>query len=85
MRCQPALEKLCSWSPCKRRDFIRRLRLLGFSAPEPGGRHCFMRYHRYTLTLPGNPEYSVPQLRMLLHEVERGTGIRIDAERWAHL
>jgi hypothetical protein len=44
-----------------------------------------MRYHRYTLTLPGNPEYSVPQLRMLLGEVERRTGIRIDAERWARL
>ena len=44
-----------------------------------------MRYHRYTLALPGNPEYSVPQLRMLLREVERGTGIRIDAERWDRL
>ena len=44
-----------------------------------------MRFQRYTLTLPSNPEYSIPQLRMLLGEVERGTGIRIDAERWAHL
>ena len=74
-----------SWSPCKRRDFIRRLRRLGFSAPEPGGRHFFMRFHRYTLTLPADLEYSVPQLRMLLREVERGTGIRIEAERWARL
>lgn len=61
------------------------MRRLGFSAPEPGGRHFFMRCQRYTLTLPANPEYSVPQLRMLLREVERGTGIRIDAERWASL
>ena len=74
-----------SWSPCKRRDFIRRLRRLGFSAPEPGGRHFFMRHDRYTLALPSNAEYSVPQLRMLLREVERRTGIRIDAERWARL
>ena len=74
-----------SWSPVKRRDFIRKLRRLGFSAPEPGGRHFFMRFQRYTLTLPGNPEYSVQQLRMLLHEVERGTGIRVDVERWARL
>jgi hypothetical protein len=44
-----------------------------------------MRYHSYTLTLPGNPEYSVPQLRMLLREVERGTGIRTDGERWSRL
>jgi hypothetical protein len=44
-----------------------------------------MRFHRYTLTLPANPEYSVPQLRVLLREVERGTGIRVDAERWTRL
>jgi len=74
-----------SWYPCKRRDFIRKMRRLGFSAPEPGGLHFFMRHQRYTLTLPANPEYSVPQLRMLLREVERGAGIRIDAERWAGL
>jgi len=76
---------VASWSSCKRRDFIRRLRRLGFSAPELGGRRLFMRYHSYTLTLPGNPEHSVPQLRMLLREVERGTGIRTDAERWSRL
>lgn len=44
-----------------------------------------MRFQRYTLALPANPEYSVPQLRMLLHEVERGAGIKIDAERWVRL
>jgi len=74
-----------SWSPCKRIVFIRKLRRLGFSSPEPGGRHFFMRHGRYTLTLPSNSEYSVPQLRMLLHEVEQGAGIRIDQERWAGL
>ncbi len=61
------------------------MRRLGFSAPEPGGRHFFMRHRQYTLPLPADSEYSVPQLRMLLREVERGTGIRIDAERWAGL
>lgn len=74
-----------SWSPCKRRDFIRKLRRLGFSAPEPGGRHFFMRCRRYTQTLPANSEYSVPQLQMLRREIERGTGIRVDAERWTLL
>jgi hypothetical protein len=44
-----------------------------------------MRCQHYTLTLPANPEFSVPQLRMLLREIERGTGIRIDPERWAGL
>jgi hypothetical protein len=44
-----------------------------------------MRLGRYTLTIPGNKEYSVPQLRMLLREVERGTGITVDLERWSRL
>jgi hypothetical protein len=44
-----------------------------------------MRFQRYTMTLPSNPEYSIPQLRMLLREVERGTGISMDAERWSGL
>ena len=74
-----------SWSPCRRRDFIRKLRRLGFSAPEPGGRHFYMRFQRYTLTLPSNPEYSIPQVRTLLREVERGTGISIDVDRWVRL
>lgn len=74
-----------SWSPCKRRAFIRKLRRLGFSAPEPGGRHQFMRHGSYTLTLPGNPEYSVPQLRVLLREIESGTGIKVTPDEWADL
>jgi len=32
------------WKPCKRRDFIKKLKKLGFEAPEPGGRHFYMRY-----------------------------------------
>jgi predicted RNA binding protein YcfA (HicA-like mRNA interferase family) len=74
-----------SWSPCKRLVFIRKLRRLGFSKPEAGGRHLFMRHGRYTLTLPANSEYSVSQLRMLLREVEQGIGIEIRQERWARL
>jgi hypothetical protein len=50
----------------KRRDFIKKLKKFGFEPPEPGGRHFYMRYKTYTLTLPSNKEYSVPQVKMLL-------------------
>lgn len=30
------------WTPCKRRDFIRKLRKLGFEGPYSGTRHQFM-------------------------------------------
>ena len=48
------------WKPCKRRDFINKLKKLGFEPPEPGGRHFYMHYGTYTFTLPNNKEYSVP-------------------------
>ena len=60
------------WAPCKRRDFIRNLRKLGFEPPEPGGRHFYMRYGSFTLTIPNNKEFSVPQLKTLIKEIELG-------------
>ena len=76
---------MARWNPCKRRDFIRKLKKLGFGQPEPGGRHYYMRYGTYTLTLPSNKEYSVPQLKMLLKEIEMGTQLYIIAEEWQDL
>ena len=76
---------MAKWLPCKRRDFIRKLRKLGFEAPEPGGNHFYMRYGTYTLTLPSNKEYSIPQLKMLISEIENGTKRRISLEEWESL
>jgi predicted RNA binding protein YcfA (HicA-like mRNA interferase family) len=73
------------WKSCKRRDFIKKLKKLGFGSPEPGGRHFYMRHATYTLTLPNNKEYSVPQIKMLLNEIERGTGKKISIEEWEEL
>jgi len=73
------------WKPCKRRDFIKKLKRLGFGSPEPGGRHSYMRYHTYTLTLPNNKEYSVPQIKMLISEIEHGTGKKISLVEWENL
>jgi len=44
-----------------------------------------MRYGTYTLTLPSNKEYSVPQVRMLLNEIQRGIGKKIALEEWENL
>ena len=70
------------WRPCKRRDFIKRLKKFGFEAPEPGGSHFYMRHGTYTLTLPSNQEYSVPQLKMLLNEIEQVIKKKISLEEW---
>lgn len=76
---------MARWKPIKRREFIEKLRHLGFHAPEPGGRHFYMRYGSYTLTLPSNKEYSVDQIKTLLHEVQSGTKRTISLEEWEAL
>jgi hypothetical protein len=76
---------MSQWSPCKRRDFIRRLQKLGFEGPLAGTRHQFMLYQQHRLTIPSNAEYSVPQLRMMIKEVEVIIGREIIAEEWNSL
>jgi hypothetical protein len=73
------------WTPCKRRDFVQRLRELGFDGPFSGTRHQFMVYKQHRLAIPSNVEYSVPQLRMLLREVEVVLGREVGLEEWEHL
>ena len=73
------------WQPCKRREFIRRLRKLDFDGPYSGTRHQFMVFEEYRLTIPSNTEYSVSQLRMMLNEVEGILGRAITADEWNKL
>lgn len=73
------------WRPCKRRDFIQKLRRLKFAGPYSGTRHQFMVFAQCRLALPSNPEYSVPQLRMMLNEVETIIKRKITAEEWNSL
>jgi hypothetical protein len=70
------------WRPCKRRDFIRRLKKLGFGGPYSGTRHQFMVYKQHRLAVPSTAEYSVPQLRLLLREVAGILGREISREDW---
>jgi len=65
--------------------FHKKLKKFGFEPPEPGGRHFYMRYDTFTLTLPSNREYSVPQVKMLLTEIEYGIDKRITIKEWESL
>jgi hypothetical protein len=73
------------WKPCKRRDFIRRLRKLGFDGPYSGTRHQFMIYGQNRMAIPSNAEYSVPQLRMMIREVEGILNRNITVNEWNKL
>lgn len=56
--------------PVSRRELIRRLSLLGFHGPYPGGRHEFLLRHNRRLILP-NPhrgDISVDLLIRLLKQ-----------------
>ena len=73
------------WTPCKRREFVRRLCKLGFDGPFSGTRHQFVIVGQKRLAIPSNPEYSIPQLRMLISEVEGILGRTISLEEWNSL
>ena len=76
---------MSQWQPCKRRLFIKRLRKLGFDGPYSGTRHQFLVYENHRLSVPSNPEYSVPQLKMMIREVEIVMDRRFSIEEWHDL
>jgi len=76
---------MAAWRPLKRREFIRRLRVLGFDGPFSGTRHQFMVFGQHRQTIPTNSEYSVPQVRMLLRQVESILGRAIGEDEWESL
>lgn len=73
------------WTPCKRKDFIKKLRQLGFDGPFAGTRHQFMIFSENRLTIPSNEEYSVPQLRMMIREIEAIIDRTISLDQWINL
>lgn len=73
---------MARWLLCKRRRFIQRLRALSFVGPYSGSRHEFMVHGNFRLSIPSNEEYSVPQLRAMLREVELILGRSIAVEEW---
>ena len=73
------------WTPCKRSDFIRKLRRLGFDGPFTGTRHQFMVLSQKRLAIPSNAEYSVPQLRVLIREIRDIVAREITVDEWANL
>ncbi len=73
------------WRPCKRSEFVRRLHRLGFDGPFSGTRHQFMLYQQQRLTIPSNQEYSIPQLRQMLKEVQAVLERPITLTEWNDL
>jgi predicted RNA binding protein YcfA (HicA-like mRNA interferase family) len=73
---------MAGWKPIKRREFVRRLRALGFDGPIRGTRHDFMVHGGRRQTIPSNSEYSVPQLRVLLRQVQAILGRAVKPEDW---
>ena len=48
-----------------------------------GTRHRFMVFERKRLAIPSNEEYTVPQLLVLIREIEAILGRSLDPEEWA--
>ena len=73
------------WTSCKRRDFINRLKQFGFDGPFSGTKHQFMVYGQHRLSIPSNDEYSIPQLKMMIQEIEEIIGRKILTDEWNRL
>ena len=76
---------MSQWQPCKRRLFIKRLQKLGFDGPYSGTRHQFMIFENHRLSVPSNSEYSIPQLKMMINEVESIIDRPLSADEWSNL
>lgn len=76
---------MAGWKPIKRREFVRRLRALGFDGPYRGTRHEFLVFGQHRQTIPSNPEYSVPQLRLLVRQVQAILSRPLTLEDWDRL
>ena len=76
---------MAAWRPLKRRDFIRKLRALNFDGPFSGTRHQFMILGQHRQTIPSNSEFSVPQIRMLVRQVESVLDPPISLDEWDSL
>ncbi|NES89377.1 type II toxin-antitoxin system HicA family toxin [Okeania hirsuta] len=61
------------------------MRQLGFDGPFSGSRHQFMVFDDNRLTIPSNDEYSVPQLRMMIREIEEIIARPISLDEWVTL
>ncbi len=57
-------------APVSRREFVRRLRALGFAGPYVGGRHEFMLKEERRLILP-NPHRGDISVALLLRLLEQ--------------
>ncbi|WP_257236822.1 MULTISPECIES: hypothetical protein [unclassified Nostoc] len=64
---------------------MKKLRRIGFEGTYSGTRHQFMVYGQHRLTIPSNDEYSVPQLRMMIGEVEVILEREITLDEWNSL
>ncbi len=73
---------MAGWRPLKRREFIRKLQKLGFQGPYSGTRHQFMVLGQHRQTIPSNSEFSIPQIRMLVRQVDSILGRRIPLDEW---
>ena len=76
---------MSKWTPCKRKTFIKKLKKLNFDGIYSGSKHQFMIYNEYRLTIPSNEEYSIPQLKMMIKEIETILERAVDLEEWINI
>lgn len=72
-------------NPCKRKDFITKLRKIGFEGPYSGSKHQFMLFNNYRLAIPSNNEFSAHQILFMLKEINQIIDRNISNKDWENL
>jgi hypothetical protein len=70
------------WTPCKTTPLPAASASTRLRGAVQRARHQFLLFGQHRLAIPSNLEYSVPQLRMMLRELETILGREITAEEW---
>ncbi len=64
---------------------MKKLKSLGFDGPFSGAKHQFMNYKNNRLAIPSNSEFSTPQLKFMIKEIEVILKRPITSSEWMKL
>lgn len=67
-----------SLGPASRRDLVRKLKILGFDGPYPGGKHQWMQRRGLRITIPNPHQGAIDP--GLIRRILRQAGISV--EEW---
>ena len=77
---QSRIDNNNSWNPCKRKDFVRKLKKIGFNPPEPGGGLLCRADPLWVLLLVGCASGPIGRLQ-IIEDQNQAADVFVECER----